>query len=81
MNGFDFKPSIEKIYIDPIEFAMEINKAMNEEPVNDLIFVEALKELLPDCEYENYNLIARILLKKRPKEFVKDFLTSFEEVL
>jgi hypothetical protein len=31
--------------------------------------------------YENYNLIASVLLKKRPKEFPKDFLTSFEEQL
>lgn len=31
--------------------------------------------------YENYNLIVDILLKKRPKEFVKDFLTSLEQQL
>jgi len=31
--------------------------------------------------YEKYNLITSVLSKKRPKEFVKDFLLSFEELL
>jgi hypothetical protein len=31
--------------------------------------------------YEKYNLITSVLFKKRPKEFIKDFLLSFEELL
>jgi hypothetical protein len=32
-------------------------------------------------QYKNYNLIADILLKKRPKEFPKDFLLSLEKMI
>ena len=40
-----------------------------------------LDKLRFEKEYKNYNLIADILLVKRPNEFPKDFLTSLEQQL
>ena len=54
-NGFGFEPADVEMPIDPILYAQELSKALSELPVENKIFIEALKELLPSCQFENYN--------------------------
>lgn len=60
LNGFTFDPVETKMPIDPLVYAQEISKALCEQPVEHIIFVEALKELLPSCQFENFNDISEI---------------------
>jgi hypothetical protein len=51
IKGFDF--SIQKeVETNPLDFAEQINLALSGEPVEDLYFVKALKEILPECNYK-----------------------------
>lgn len=56
LNGFIFEPVQNNSTLDPIEFAQEMSKALNELPVGNKYFIEALIELLPHCEYDLSNL-------------------------
>ncbi len=47
LNGFDFKNEFIFSKVDPLEELLNINKAMNGEPVEDKYFVSVLNELLP----------------------------------
>lgn len=74
LNGFDFKPIQKEIPIDPIEFANKLNKALNEELVSSEIFLLALDELIPNCEFDNIeNLseseyqIKNLLIRKKTR--------------
>lgn len=52
INGFNFKFNEQKNY-NELEYYEKINKCFEGEPVEHLFFLEALKELLPECKYEN----------------------------
>jgi len=54
LNGFAFDPVEVEMPLDPVLYAQELTKALSEQPVEQRIFVEALKELLPHCQFENY---------------------------
>lgn len=62
------KDQIDNENTDPSSIAVKYTK----------LFLDKLRF---EKGYENYNLVASVLLKKRPNEFAKDFLTSFEEQL
>ena len=57
LNGFTFDPVEVEMPMDPVTYAQELSKALSEQPVDHKIFIEALKELLPHCQFENYNEI------------------------
>jgi len=46
--------------LDPLIYAQELSKALSEQPVEHEIFIEALRELLPNCQFENYKDIKEI---------------------
>ena len=54
LNGFTFDPAEVELSLDPVVYAQELSKALSEQPVEQRIFIEALKELLPHCQFENY---------------------------
>jgi hypothetical protein len=64
INGFDF--SIQKeVETNPLDFAEQINLALSGEPVEDMYFVKALKEILPECNYmfsQNANNLSNDIL-------------------
>lgn len=51
IKGFDFSIQNE-VETNPLDFAEQINLALSGEPVEDLYFVKALKEILPECNYK-----------------------------
>jgi hypothetical protein len=73
IKGFDF--SIQKeIETNPLDFAEQINLALSGEPVEDLYFVKALKEILPECNYrvsQNANNLSNDILN-----LIKSFTKS-----
>jgi len=73
IKGFDF--SIKKeIETNPLDFAEKINLALSGEPVEDLYFVKALKEILPECNYrvsQNANNLSNDILN-----LIKSFTKS-----
>jgi hypothetical protein len=60
LNGFAFDPVEVEMPIDPVVYAQELTNALSEQPVEHKIFIEALKELLPYCQFENYNEIKEL---------------------
>jgi len=60
LNGFSFEPATIEMPLDPIEYAQELSKALSEQPVENKIFIEAMKELLPQCQFEKFNDISEI---------------------
>jgi len=60
LHGFHFDPLVTELPIDPITYAQELGRALNEEPVEHKIFLEAIKELLPFCEFTNYKEIKEL---------------------
>ena len=60
LNGFAFDPAETEMPIDPVVYAQELGKALSEQPVDHNMFVEAIKELLPNCQFENYNDIEQL---------------------
>lgn len=60
LNGFQFDPVIVELPVDPVQYAFELGKALNEEPVDHKIFLEAMKELLPNCEFINYKELTEL---------------------
>lgn len=60
LNGFTFDPAETEMPLDPLIYAQELSKALSEQPVEHKIFIEALKELLPHCQFENYKDISQI---------------------
>ena len=50
---------------NPLDFAEQINLALSGEPVEDVYFVKALKEILPECNYtfsQNANNLSNDIL-------------------
>lgn len=84
LNGFNFQPVNNKIIYDPIKFASEINKALNEEPVEQIFFIEALKELLPDCEYVGFENLENLeddiknILRSKSKKLNSKYNVLYE---
>ena len=60
LNGFAFDPVEVELPLDPVFYAQELSKALSEQPVEQRIFLEALKELLPYCQFENYSNIPEL---------------------
>jgi hypothetical protein len=60
LNGFTFDPAETEMPLDPLIYAQELSKALSEQPVEHEIFIEALRELLPNCQFENYKDIKEI---------------------
>ena len=60
LNGFTFDPAEVELSLDPVVYAQELSKALSEQPVEQRIFIEALKELLPHCQFENYSDITEL---------------------